>query len=120
MDRRRDVLAWTPPRRYAVWHDRAVVHFFTRPEDRARYAATLRSAVAAGGHAIIATFAPDGPDRCSGLPVQRASAEEIGELLGDEFRVLDARIRAHRTPAGAIQPFTWVVARRDRTVRTSR
>jgi SAM-dependent methyltransferase len=105
-----DVLSWTPPRRYALWHDRAVLHFFTDPKDRARYAERVRAAVTEGGHAIIATFAPDGPDRCSGLPVQRSSAADIAELLGNDFRMVDARTRPHRTPAGAIQPFTWVVA----------
>jgi SAM-dependent methyltransferase len=107
-----DLLAWTPPRRYALWHDRAVLHFFVSRRDRARYAATLRAALRPGGHAIIATFAPHGPDRCSGLPVRRSSAPEIAQLLGAGFHVVEASVHEHRTPSGAVQPFTWVLAKR--------
>jgi trans-aconitate methyltransferase len=109
-----DVLTWQPTRQYAIWHDRAVLHFFTDPTDRSRYADTLRSALMSGGHAIIATFAPSGPDHCSGLPVQRSSAQEIVDLLGHDFQLLRAQVREHRTPSGAAQPFTWVVAQRAR------
>ena len=67
---------------YAVWHDRAVFHFLTDPGDRDRYVAQLESAVEPGGHVIIATFSPDGPESCSGLPVQRHSPESLTECLG--------------------------------------
>jgi trans-aconitate methyltransferase len=107
-----DLLAWQPTRQYAIWHDRAVLHFFTDPSDRSRYVDSLRSALMSGGHAIIATFAPGGPDHCSGLPVQRSSAQQISDLLGHDFRLLRAQVREHRTPSGATQPFTWVIARR--------
>ena len=109
-----DVLTWQPTRQYAIWHDRAVLHFFTDPTDRSRYVDSLRSALVPGGHAIIATFAPGGPDRCSGLPVQRSSAQDIADLLGHEFQLLRAQVREHRTPSGAAQPFTWVIAQRER------
>ena len=109
-----DLLQWRPRRRYAIWHDRAVLHFFTTPADRAQYAATLLDAVRPGGHAIIATFALDGPDRCSGLPVRRSSAENILRLLGDEFAGVSADIEHHRAPSGRVQPFSWLVACRSR------
>jgi trans-aconitate methyltransferase len=109
-----DLLTWQPTRQYAIWHDRAVLHFFTDPTDRSRYVDSLRSALISGGHAIIATFAPGGPDHCSGLPVQRSSAQEIADLLGHDFRLLRAQVREHRTPSGAAQPFTWVIAQRAR------
>lgn len=107
-----DLLAWQPERRYAVWHDRAVLHFFTDPADRARYAETLVDALAPGSCAIIATFAPDGPTRCSGLPVQRYCAEDILTLLGPHFSVVSVHTETHHTPSGRRQPFTWVTARR--------
>ncbi|MGZ6709803.1 MAG: class I SAM-dependent methyltransferase [Solirubrobacteraceae bacterium] len=109
-----DVLAWRPARRYAVWHDRAVLHFFCDEPDRRAYADTLRAALVPGGHVIIATFAPDGPDRCSGLPVRRSSAGDILELLVGDFAPVRSDREDHRTPSGALQPFTWVVARRIR------
>lgn len=108
-----DVLAWSPPRRYALWHDRAVLHFFTDDGDRRRYVDTLRRALAVDGHVVIASFAPDGPDRCSGLPVRRAGVDELAALLGPPFAVVRAWRAVHTTPAGADQPFTWVVARHD-------
>ncbi len=109
-----DLLEWRPERRYAVWHDRAVLHFFCDDAGRDRYARTLRAALAPDGHAVIATFAPHGPERCSGLPVRRHSAQEILDLLGDGFTLTDDAVAEHRTPSGAVQPFTWVVARRTR------
>ena len=107
-----DLFAWQPVREYAVWHDRAVLHFFTTPNDRVRYAGKLHTALRPGGHAIIATFAPDGPERCSGLPVWRSSAQGILDLLGGDFSSQHVSTANHTTPSGSVQPFTWVVARR--------
>lgn len=105
-----DVTSWQPDRTYDLWHDRAVFHFFTDPADRAGYRRALEAGLAPGGHAVIATFAPDGPERCSGLPVVRWSAEELADELG---LLLVAELReAHRTPAGGIQSFTWALLRR--------
>jgi len=109
-----DVLTWQPTRQYAIWHDRAVLHFFTDPTDRSRYVDSLRSALTSGGHAIIATFAPGGPDHCSGLPVQRSTAQDVADLLGHDFQLLRAQVREHRTPSGVAQPFTWLIAQRER------
>jgi SAM-dependent methyltransferase len=102
-----DVTVWEPPRAYDVWHDRAVFHFLTQPEDRAAYAACAFKGVRAGGHVIIGTFAPDGPERCSGLPVMRHDAASIGAVLGDAFTLVESRQHDHRTPAGAIQRFQF-------------
>ena len=107
-----DLLAWRPARGYVVWHDRAVLHFFIEEEDRRGYARTLRAALAPGGHAVIATFAPGGPEQCSGLPVRRSSATDVLALLGDGFALVKEEVAAHRTPAGDDQLFTWVVAQR--------
>lgn len=107
-----DLRAWSPERTYDLWHDRAVLHFLTEDEDRERYAATVARAVAPGGHAIIAGFAPDGPERCSGLPVRRASGEDLAALLGDAFTPVGVRREEHTTPSGNVQLFAWLVARR--------
>jgi ubiquinone/menaquinone biosynthesis C-methylase UbiE len=102
-----DVRQFTPSRRYHIWHDRAVFHFLTDPADRDAYRAALRRAVEPGGHVIIATFAGDGPDQCSGLPVARYTAEAlVAEFSG--LRVEESRRADHLTPAGAVQPFTWL------------
>ncbi len=90
-----------------IWHDRAVFHFLTEAEDRARYVARVRDVVTVGGTVIIAAFAPDGPERCSGLPVRRYDAAGIGAELGGGFTLVEAVAEAHRTPAGVVQSFSY-------------
>ena len=77
-----DVTVWHPARSYDVWHDRAAFHFLTERNDQAAYVARLRRALRPGGHAIIGTFAPDGPERCSGLVVSRYDADSLAATLG--------------------------------------
>ena len=102
-----DVLAWTPARDYHVWHDRAVFHFLTDERERAVYRATLLKALRPKGTLILGAFAEDGPERCSGLPVKRWSAAPLAFEIGPEFRLIESIGENHRTPAGAVQPFTW-------------
>jgi trans-aconitate methyltransferase len=90
-----------------VWHDRAVFHFLTAPGDRARYVHHLKQTVKVGGTTIIATFAPDGPEKCSGLPVMRYSPESLARELGDEFSLVQALPHVHQTPWGATQSFQY-------------
>ena len=102
-----DVLAWTPARSYDVWHDRAVFHFLTDESERRAYRAVLTKGLRKGGTLILSTFADDGPERCSGLPVHRWSADALARELGSEFRLSESLREDHRTPGGAVQPFTW-------------
>ena len=102
-----DVTAWRPDKSYDVWHDRAAFHFLTEPADRAAYAESVRDAVRSGGHVIIGTFAPDGPERCSGLPVIRHDAASIGNVLGPSFKLIESRRHDHQTPGGSIQRFQF-------------
>jgi hypothetical protein len=104
---------WPVPQ-VGVWHDRAVFHFLTSVDDRSRYVWRLRQAVKTGGHAIVATFALDGPVSCSGLPVVRYSSERLAEELGADFFVVDSRAEKHETPFGTVQPFCWTLFRRVR------
>ncbi|MBZ4171019.1 hypothetical protein JYG45_24285, partial [Escherichia fergusonii] len=80
-----------PQRTYDVWHDRAAFHFLTAPEERAAYVERLRAALRPGGHVIIATFAPDGPEKCSGLPVQRHDSASRAAELGPDFALIETR-----------------------------
>jgi trans-aconitate methyltransferase len=109
-----DVTAWRPDRKYDLWHDRAAFHFLTAPDDRAAYAETLWNAVNPGGHVIIGTFAPDGPDRCSGLPVRRHDAASIGEVLGPSFKLIASHRHSHQTPAAGLQQFQFSYFRRHK------
>ncbi len=107
-----DVTDWRPARTYDLWHDRAAFHFLTAPEDRVRYVARLTQALAPGGRAIIATFALDGPEKCSGLPVVRYDAAALGEALGEAFAWVETREHRHSTPWGSPQLFQFSVFRR--------
>jgi SAM-dependent methyltransferase len=107
-----DVITWTPVRTYDVWHDRAAFHFLTAAGDRAAYRDCLRRAVIAGGHVIIATFALDGPEKCSGLPVQRYDGKSLSVELGPEFELIETKGEIHRTPWDSTQSFQFSRFRR--------
>jgi len=109
-----DITLWRPERQYRLWHDRAVFHFLTEPEDRSAYLAALSTALVPGAYAVIASFALDGPERCSGLPVQRYSPESLAEELGADFRLQESREEAHLTPMGRLQRFQYSLLERAR------
>jgi SAM-dependent methyltransferase len=98
-----DVTTWQPSERYDVWHDRAAFHFLNAHEEQTAYVKCLRHALKIGGHAIIGTFAFDGPEKCSGLAVTRHSSETIGALLGPGFRLVESRRHDHVTPWQSVQ-----------------
>lgn len=102
-----DVTTWEPSETYDLWHDRAAFHFLTEPTDRDAYVARLKKAVRRGGHVIIATFAPDGPERCSGLPIVRYDPEALASTLGSAFQLVDSRRHDHLTPGGNTQHFQF-------------
>ncbi len=104
-----DATAWEPPKPYDIWHDRAAFHFLTQEDDRSAYVARLRRALQPGGYAIIATFAPDGPERCSGLQVVRYDPASLGKTLGSTFQLVDTRLNIHATPWGTEQSFQYSV-----------
>jgi SAM-dependent methyltransferase len=90
-----------------IWHDRAVFHFLVDATDRARYRDHLLETLKPRGGAIIATFALDGPDRCSGLPVARYSPDTLARELGAEFELIEATSYVHDTPSGVRQSFQY-------------
>jgi SAM-dependent methyltransferase len=101
-----------PADAYDVWHDRAAFHFLTEPEEQARYAERLHRSLVDGGHVVLATFALDGPERCSGLPVQRYDPAGMARALGGDLTVVDARHERHTTPWGSTQAFQFAVFRK--------
>jgi trans-aconitate methyltransferase len=107
-----DLLSWQPERAYRIWHDRAVFHFLTADHDRQQYLKALDSATTTSAVAVFATFAPDGPEQCSGLPVTRYSASDLAELLSADWSPIAADREEHATPGGMVQPFTWAAFRR--------
>lgn len=96
-----------PERSFDVWHDRAVFHFLTAPEDRSAYVRTLALAVTPGAHVIISVFGPDGPVECSGLDVRRYDADSLQKELGQQFRLVESSKELHETPFGTTQQFLY-------------
>lgn len=108
-----------PQAHYALWHDRAVFHFLADAAQRDAYVAQAARAVRGGGHLLVATFAPDGPERCSGLPVQRYDADTLAAVFAPHFTRIDDAREQHPTPFGTLQSFQYVLLRR-RTAPTAR
>lgn len=102
-----DVTEFDPPQKYDLWHDRAVFHFLTDPNDRKKYVQNMEKALNSGGHVIIATFAIDGPLKCSGLDVERYSDEKLKNELGGSFELMKSIKEAHVTPWGSKQNFIY-------------
>ncbi len=107
-----DATTWQPAKAYDVWHDRAAFHFLTEPRDRAAYVERLRAALTPGGQVIIGTFAPDGPEKCSGLPVQRHDSASLAAELGPGFELVETRSETHHTPWDSTQAFQFSRFRR--------
>jgi SAM-dependent methyltransferase len=107
-----DITRYVPDRTYALWHDRAAFHFLTDPEDRRRYVDVLHAALRHGGQAIIATFAPEGPTKCSGLDIVQYSAGDLATELGADMELCEERVEYHATPSGAEQKFGFYRFRR--------
>lgn len=99
-------------RRYDLWHDRAVLHFMYSADDRDAYVETLERTLRPSGYLVLATFGPEGPEQCSGLAVRRYGPADLEALLGDEFELIDSRLRTHVTPRGTEQQFHHALLRR--------
>jgi len=103
-----DILSFPLPAcHYELWHDRAVFHFLTTPEQRQQYQNNLLKALEPGGHLIIATFAPEAPSKCSGLPVERYSVDKLESMLGSEFELKRHDQELHVTPGGVEQMYLY-------------
>ncbi len=102
-----DVRTFSPARPFSLWHDRAVFHFLTSDSDRAAYKRALKRALRAGGHFIVATFAPNGPERCSGLDIVRYDAVSLAKFFGDSFELKRFEMESHRTPWESDQMFVY-------------
>lgn len=104
-----------PRAAYDVWHDRAVFHFLTDWAARVRYVEQVARSVRPGGHVIVGTFGPRGPEKCSGLTIARYDATGLHGQFGHRFRLLQHREEMHATPAGREQQFVWCMCRLDAT-----
>lgn len=102
-----------PENRFDIWHDRAVFHFLTDPADRHAYVERVMRSVRPGGHVIVATFAEDGPEKCSGLPVMKYRPEALHAEFGDAFLLVEHDKEAHHTPSGSVQQFVYCYCRKS-------
>ena len=102
-----DITSFQPPHTYELWHDRAVFHFLTKPEERKQYVRVLKKALAPKGHVIIASFAINGPKKCSGLDIVQYDKQSLCAELGNSFELLEVHNELHLTPTSAEQKFTY-------------
>lgn len=102
-----DVAAVDDVGEFDIWHDRAAFHFLLDEAARRRYVRLAERTVRIGGVAIIATFADDGPERCSGMPVRRYNPAELAQMCGPAFQLIGSRRYVHHTPAGVAQSFQY-------------
>lgn len=109
-----DIRTWQPDFAIDIWHDRAAFHFLVQEADREAYRAVLRQAVKVDGQVILATFAMNGAERCSGLPVRRHDAAALADFLGSDFALQSSFVEDHKTPSGGTQPFQYARFRRLR------
>ncbi len=96
-----------PFQHYDVWHDRAVFHFLTSNEERIKYVRQVTKAVKPGGHVIVATFGPQGPEKCSGLSTMRYDADTLHNEFGTKFKLIESATELHNTPFGTTQQFLY-------------
>jgi len=108
-----------PVNHHDLWHDRAVFHFLTNPADRAKYIHAVQRSLKPDGHLIVATFAPDGPDKCSGLDVVRYSPDSLHHEFGDEFALVESLYETHPTPFGTQQKFIYCYCRKRAPVKVA-
>jgi SAM-dependent methyltransferase len=101
-----DILHFKASEKFQLWHDRAVFHFLLTSDEQNSYVRVAADSISVGGYLLIATFAPDGPEKCSGLPVNRHSKDSLVELFSDHFNLEWANERMHLTPSGGQQNFT--------------
>jgi len=99
------------PNAFDVWHDRAVFHFLTKLDQRAAYVRQVARAVRPGGHVLVSTFGPEGPEKCSGLEIVRYNAESLHAEFGVRFRMLESLKELHQTPFGTTQQFLYCLCR---------
>ena len=103
-----DILtAQLPEAQFNVWHDRAVFHFLTTPEQRKAYVRQVLRSVKVGGHVIISTFGTEGPEKCSGLDVMRYDPESLHDQFGKSFRLIQSSTELHHTPFDTDQQFLY-------------
>ena len=106
------VTEFESPHPWDVWHDRAVLHFLTEPNDQAAYRGRLEASVSLGGAVVVSTFGPEGPERCSGLTVRRYGVAEMSECIGPDFTLDHHEMVEHSTPGGGVQQFLSCLYRR--------
>ena len=102
------------PQRYDVCHDRAVFHFLQTEEERAMYIEQAAHILRPKGWLILATFALDGPERCSGLEVSRYNEAALKNIVGNRFQIIESRRDSHQTPAGNLQEMMYFVLHRSK------
>lgn len=107
-----DVLTFYPGRKFDAWHDRAVFHFLSSAESQSLYLKSVLDNLNNDGTLILSTFAPNGPETCSGLEVARHNTDSLLEIFGKDFDLTFSESRTHVTPWESKQEFTVAIFKR--------
>lgn len=102
-----DASEFFPSEKYDLWHDRATFHFLTKEDEIAKYVKILNNAVKKGGYVVMGTFSEKGPEKCSGIKIKQYSLHDLGEILIDNFEIMECKNVDHITPSGAVQNFSF-------------
>ncbi len=100
-----NIVDFKPAEQYAIWHDRAVFHFLTTPQDIAAYQSIVNNAVT--DTLVMATFSKNGPLRCSGLDIQQYNSEDLAAVFAEQFTLTNSLNDDHITPFDTKQNFVY-------------
>lgn len=92
-----------------VWHDRAVLHFFTDEKDQNTYFELLKKLLKPNGFVIIAVFNIEGALKCSGLDVFRYDTQMLQNKLGNDFNLIKDFNYTYTMPSGSERSYVYTL-----------
>lgn len=96
-----------------LWIDRAVLHFFNKPEEQDEYFNLLKKSIKNSGYVILAEYNLNGATKCAGLPVHRYSKEMLQEKIGDAFKLVDSFEYIYTMPHGDLRPYIYTLFQKE-------
>jgi len=95
-----------------LWHDRAVLHFFTKAAEQKNYFDLLKHTVKKGGFVILAEFNLQGAKKCSGLNTFNYNEEMLQDCLGADFDLINSFDYIYKQPSGNTRAYIYTLFKR--------
>ncbi len=102
-----DILDFKNDSQYDCWHDRAAFHFLTTAEEVEKYISIAQKHIKPSGKLVMGTFSTNGPEKCSGLPVQQYDEDLLSNILQRWFSKIKCITTNHITPFKTVQNFLF-------------